>query len=384
MQRNLAIDGFRGLLLCIIAINHLGGLLITKLTREPFGFVSAAEGFVFLSGLVAAMVYSKHLSDPNTLSIRIFKRVGVIYLFAMAGVLTIALLTQINLVPLPIKDAWQQFFIPSTGNWFNFPMETLFLNLLQIHQTSYHDILVVYMLPMLFLPIILKGLHNGKAPLILIISFCVWGAAQFINQDHGSFIFKALNQDMVVSMGNLDVFAWQLLFVTGAVIGYFSQVKQVKFISQSKSVNIGILLLGLGLMALRRLQYTEISETKVWGLSIIDTSNLGPLRLLNVAILVYLFSFLIQKVPGLFKFPYFVFLGKHSLQVFVFHSVMVYFLMVILFPIKENPMADIGISIGFVLLLAIPAYLHKLWQQRGTNAQKLTVKKPKVIVSNNV
>jgi hypothetical protein len=48
--RNLGIDGFRGLLLVVIAINHLEGALLTPFTREPFGAVSAAEAFIFLSG----------------------------------------------------------------------------------------------------------------------------------------------------------------------------------------------------------------------------------------------------------------------------------------------------------------------------------------------
>ncbi|RJS93382.1 OpgC domain-containing protein [Salinisphaera sp. Q1T1-3] len=42
------VDTLRGLMLVIMTIDHLGPL--SRFTMEPFGFVSAAWGFVFLSG----------------------------------------------------------------------------------------------------------------------------------------------------------------------------------------------------------------------------------------------------------------------------------------------------------------------------------------------
>jgi hypothetical protein len=59
MKRIIELDGLRGWLLIIIACNHLYGGYVTQFTREPFGFVSAAEGFVFLSGFVAYLVYAR-------------------------------------------------------------------------------------------------------------------------------------------------------------------------------------------------------------------------------------------------------------------------------------------------------------------------------------
>ena len=56
--RDLRLDTIRGVMLLIMAINHLPWAK-TPITGEPFGFVSAAEGFVFLSGLVCAMAYGR-------------------------------------------------------------------------------------------------------------------------------------------------------------------------------------------------------------------------------------------------------------------------------------------------------------------------------------
>src|SRR3712207_2413449 len=60
MQRFVQIDGLRGLLLVVMLMNHLN-IVFNKYTYEPFGVISAAEGFVFLSGLVAGLVYTRKL-----------------------------------------------------------------------------------------------------------------------------------------------------------------------------------------------------------------------------------------------------------------------------------------------------------------------------------
>ena len=50
-----ALDSLRGALLVIMAINHIPSDLHV-FTDRPLGFFSAAEGFVFVSGLLAGKV----------------------------------------------------------------------------------------------------------------------------------------------------------------------------------------------------------------------------------------------------------------------------------------------------------------------------------------
>ena len=57
--RDPRLDTLRGLMLVMITINHLGSPL-SLYTYQPFGFYSAAEGFVFLSGVVAGLVYAHY------------------------------------------------------------------------------------------------------------------------------------------------------------------------------------------------------------------------------------------------------------------------------------------------------------------------------------
>ena len=58
-SRIVLIDFLRGLCLVVMTIDHLPETLIRKFTLQGFGFFSAAECFVFLSGLVAGRVYGR-------------------------------------------------------------------------------------------------------------------------------------------------------------------------------------------------------------------------------------------------------------------------------------------------------------------------------------
>ena len=93
MNRQSALDGFRGLLLVVMTIDHLPGLF-RLYSYEALGFASAAEGFVFLSGFVAAMVYGRE-ADPLRCRTTVLARVRKIYkyhLVLLFGILALALL----------------------------------------------------------------------------------------------------------------------------------------------------------------------------------------------------------------------------------------------------------------------------------------------------
>ena len=61
MNRDLSLDVLRGIMLIIMAADHFGEPLFQHL-YEFAGYVSAAEGFVFLSGMLVALVYSRYHS----------------------------------------------------------------------------------------------------------------------------------------------------------------------------------------------------------------------------------------------------------------------------------------------------------------------------------
>jgi len=63
-SRIVLIDFLRGLCLIVMTVDHLPETIIKKFTLQGFGFFSAAECFVFLSGLVAGRVYGRIAITP--------------------------------------------------------------------------------------------------------------------------------------------------------------------------------------------------------------------------------------------------------------------------------------------------------------------------------
>jgi len=76
------LDVLRGLMLVIMTLDHLGGP-IKKITFQPLGFVSAAAGFIYLSGFVYGLVYTRKYqgSDFRTIRVKSQRRAAVIYLY---------------------------------------------------------------------------------------------------------------------------------------------------------------------------------------------------------------------------------------------------------------------------------------------------------------
>ena len=56
VERQIELDWLRGLMLVLMTITHLPTWFSSHV-GQPFGFVSAAEGFVFLSAYLVGTVY---------------------------------------------------------------------------------------------------------------------------------------------------------------------------------------------------------------------------------------------------------------------------------------------------------------------------------------
>src|SRR5512132_649391 len=99
MQRYTELDGLRGLMLVLMTVTHLPTWFSAAL-GQPFGFVSAAEGFVFVSAFLVGSVYSRIARERGEAAMRrvLWRRTGKIYL-AHAGVLLFLLWV---LVPIAV------------------------------------------------------------------------------------------------------------------------------------------------------------------------------------------------------------------------------------------------------------------------------------------
>src|SRR4051794_21849559 len=91
--RDIRLDALRGLLLVVMTMDHFPSSFF-ELTYESLGYITAAEGFVFLAGLVAGQVYCRYSSYENRQSLlkRALKRAGIIYTFNVLTFISLLLL----------------------------------------------------------------------------------------------------------------------------------------------------------------------------------------------------------------------------------------------------------------------------------------------------
>ncbi len=363
MQRNTAYDGLRGWLLMIIACNHLYGHFVPQITRVPFGFVSAAEGFVFLSGMVAYLVYTRYSTDVNLLRHKIWRRCLTIYSFHLTAMLLTMLL--IWLFPWHIAQ-WQDFF--NAANWFRDPLQSLIAALLLLEQPGYHDILILYLVPMLFLPFAIIAINNGKALWVALVSCTVWLLAQFITASHFAAPFHAVLPALTLNVSYFDPFAWQLYFYLGVLLCYLKT-------AHSSLFNLPLWLHRCLIGACCGFVMMKLCFAERIPASLHNQAEASVLHVLNLLLLAYLMMLLLRALPRLFTFPYAVFLGQHALAVFAFHTVVIYFLQ----PWSQAYTAekwywDVLICLLFIAMLAIPATLDRQWHGRNSAAAPDTAK----------
>src|ERR1700687_6098929 len=79
VQRRPELDALRGLFLVWMTLTHLPTRL-SDLVNQPLGFISSAEGFVFLSALLIARLYIRQaVEEGAALRTRLWKRALRIY-----------------------------------------------------------------------------------------------------------------------------------------------------------------------------------------------------------------------------------------------------------------------------------------------------------------
>jgi hypothetical protein len=93
LERRPELDAMRGLFLVWMTLTHLPTRM-SDLVNSPLGFVSSAEGFVFVSALLVGRLYIREmLADASRVRVRLWKRSLQIYgyhLLMLAFAFTVA------------------------------------------------------------------------------------------------------------------------------------------------------------------------------------------------------------------------------------------------------------------------------------------------------
>jgi hypothetical protein len=204
-ERELRLDLFRGLALWLIYIDHLPPNLFTWATIRNYGFSDATEIFIFISGYTAAFVYGRAMINRGVVvaTARIMKRVWQIYV-AHVFLFTI-FLAEISYVATSFENP---LYSEEMGilDFLKQPDVTIIQALLLKFRPVNMDVLPLYIVLMLALPLILWGLlrrPDVTLGLSVVLYAIMWQfGLNFPSYPHGVWYFNP--------------FAWQLLFTFGA------------------------------------------------------------------------------------------------------------------------------------------------------------------------
>lgn len=204
-KRDLRIDFLRGFAVIAMVADHLGGdpSWLYNITGGNRFLFSAAEGFVFISGLVMGIVYAGIIakSGVGPAMWKALRRSGSIYMLTV--VLSLSFVSISHLWNLPWV-AGVQVTDPATR----------IVEWLTLHRAFYlTDVILLYTVLIAIAPLAFVLIVNKRTPVLLAGSWLLWAAFQRW-------------PDQVQVPWNIEdnsVFhlaSWQVLFFTGLVAGY--------------------------------------------------------------------------------------------------------------------------------------------------------------------
>ena len=315
MARRPELDALRGLMLVLITFTHVPTVFADRFS-QPFGFVSAAEGFVFLSAFLTGAIYTGIARNSGCAAMRaaLWRRARKIY-FAHAGML-LFLFTIIAAIGIsaqrPAVKNLISFYLghPGTGLWTGFAL---------IYNPPLLDILPMYVLFMLVSPLVLTLAFKRGWRVILAASLAIWACAQFglANLLYAGLVGATRLKVPLQETGAFQLVAWQLLWVLGMWLGWSAASGRERVWEFPRWLVWTAIALATWALLWRHLVGQQpFGAASLYNI-LADKWQLAPLRLLNfLALLVLAVRFGPQLAPLLARLHFLEVLGKASLPVF--------------------------------------------------------------------
>ncbi len=315
MERRLELDAARGLMLVWITLTHLP-TAASAYVNQPFGFVSAAEGFIFLSALFTGRIYFRLAEHDGykAMTLRLWSRTLRLY-FYHALLLAFAFL-----VAVPIAERGNR---PGLHNLLDFyfmagPKRSIIEAFLLIYRPPLLDILPMYIIFLIFTSAaLLLARKIGWKP-ILWTGLSLWALAQFgLRADAYKVASKIIPAHIPLNeMGSFDLWAWQFLWIGGVWLGVRWAQNDLPIEMWAKRLIIPAAVIAVAAFVVRRsIEHgLQLGPTEF----LFDKWHLGPLRLLDFTAVAMLLIVTQQMWKPLAVGPL-VLMGQSSLQVFCVH-----------------------------------------------------------------
>lgn len=321
--RRWEIDVLRGLMLVLMTLTHLPTRLSSPM-GQPFGYVSAAEGFVLLSAYVTGMVYSRLAQKQGIEAMRraFWRRAMKVYFCQAASLLllfTVIAAVGMRIAHAPVRDIIA-FYLKE-------PITALLSGLALVYEPPLLDILPMYVVFMLVSPLLLGyGLRRGWRG-VMAASVLLWVLAQF---DFGRWLHGEMVQFTglpvsYVNTGPFVTFAWQFLWVLGLWMGAHDNDKTSAPWAFPRWAVVAAGVYAVFFFAWRHGFGQVPFAPGVWLNDSFDKWHLAPARLLNLfalmALAIRFAPWLHQRMP---RWRWLETLGSASLPVFCAHLLLVF------------------------------------------------------------
>jgi hypothetical protein len=287
VERQAELDWLRGLMLVLMTITHLPTWFSSR-AGQPFGFVSAAEGFVFLSAFLVGSVYGHKARTRGYAVMRRALWLRALKVYAAH----IALLLFLLLVLVPIAVSRDAHAITGLASYYlERPHLALVSGLVLAYNPPLLDILPMYVLLMAASPLILEyGARRGWG-VLLTLSAVLWLFAQYGGGRHVYESVAALVGWPVPygATGAFSFLAWQLLWLVGLRTGDSRNTTASPVTLVDEPWSRPGILIAIGIAAVFFVWRHVVGQMPFGPDAALDTLfdkwHLGPLRLLNFAVL---------------------------------------------------------------------------------------------------
>lgn len=294
--RDLRLDFFRGIAMFIILIAHTPGNFLTSWIPARWGFSDATEIFVFCSGMASAIAFGGAFQRAGWVlgTSRVIFRVWQVY-WAHVGLFFATLALTVYLTELDItgRNYWGQLnlwmmFVES-DKWDNSNILLSFMTLRYV--PNYFDILPMYMIVLLIMPIIML-LARVNLWLVAVFVGFVWIMGQTAllrSVGLGAYHFEFPAEPWTDRTWFFNPFGWQLIFFTGFAFmrGWISKPPVTPLLIGIATF-IVIANIPLSNIGVREFGFDWAKDWRATYKPLIDKSDFGILRYVHFLALAYL------------------------------------------------------------------------------------------------
>lgn len=355
MQRRPEFDALRGLLLLLMAVTHLPTRL-SAYSSQPFGFVSAAEGFVFLSAFITGSVYVPLLLARGAQHVRsrLWTRALKLYGYHLA-LLLFAFTIAAAFAVLSGRPALRNLLV----FYFDSPAVAIVSGSLLLYQPPLFDILPMYIVFLAATPFLLEMTKRQGWRKLLSLSILVWIFAQLDGRRllHEGVCYITGLQLPLEAAGSFDLLAWQLLWIAGLWTGMRFSQSEPRVHTALPILPAAIIVTTLFLLWRHQIGgfWIELGSYSL----LLDKWHLGLLRMLNFAALAIVVSHAVLPLLGWLRVSVLSLLGRASLQAF---SVQLLVCVASLGLIVDDETPLNSLEEATVLLLALSLMLFVAWK----------------------